>query len=611
MALAVQADPSIRLAQEARTLSVGVVQENAGPFDLSLAFLFSFDSARSELNEAQLRGQRQRRDIFRQLSNNLDAVADDLQDQLGGTDFVWADCPSGLDITIGSQRICISGRLRANYELWHDLAEATGASDIAAAMVLANRREAANTVDVLHLNAFIQRMNLRHMGSMPSVNETLTTAFDLRLTKMFRNGIVLEPGLILDAVQDNFVGKPANPEFGGKGIPDNVRSILGLTLDIPLGKGRGIVSTGAAEAAAKASADAALADEAFSISKSVERTALAYWDLAAAQALLELLQRSEALQVQLLEMGETLVEADEYPAADLHFVRGRVDLTRGRVASVQEQVAQAQVALAKAMGQQLTTIDQAPLAADSLPDMSAILASVPPEENQLVAAALGNRYDVAAANYRVVAANTLAKAASFDLKRRVDLQLGIAYVGLEEGGDVTTLNDLTSGWWNAVSDFSAGPSFRLTLDFELPFGNSAARGRSAQSFALERQSRIQSRNLERIIANEVDRLVGSLRRAIDEGRRRTVAVESFRDVLGSDIELFRAGEGSSIDVVLAQEQLVAEEITLVAVRRSIARLATQLSFQVGRLVECRIDDGGVTVEAFHSPGDALLTGATS
>jgi outer membrane protein TolC len=310
-------------------------------------------------------------------------------------------------------------------------------------------------------------------------------------------------------------------------------------------------------------------------------------------------------------MGEALVEADEYPEADLHFVRGRLYLTRGRVAEVRESLARARLTLSEVMGQKLTRIDQAPKAADTLPAVPEVGTDLMSTVDEMVASALRSRFDVVAANHRIDAAERLAEAASFDLKRRVDLQLGVGFSGLQEGGDVTTLDDLVSGWWDAVSDFSAGPSFKIGLNFDLPFANRAAKGRSAQSFSLERQSRIEARELERKIANAVDRLAGSLRKAIDEGRRRSVSVELFDDALASDIERFRAGEGSSIDVVLAQEQQVNEEITLVAIRHEIARLVTQLSFEIGRLVECRIDSGAVKIEAFHPRADGLPIGETS
>jgi outer membrane protein TolC len=476
-------------------------------------------------------------------------------------------------------------------------------------LVAANLRAAANAVDVLNLTAYSQRTNLRNIGTVPTVTGSLTTAFDLRFTKLFRNGIVLEPGLILDGFQENYVGKPVSPAFGGKGTPDSIRSIVGVTVDIPLGKGRGKVSTAASENAAKESAEAALADEAFTITLSVENTALAYWDLAASQALLELLQETERIQVELLAIGEALVEAEEYAEADLHFVRGRLELTRGRVASAQEDVVRARVALADVMGQSLFSVDQAPMAADALPDVPAENLDESLTIEAMVEAALQRRYDLAAARYRRGAAEFLARGAEFDIKRRVDLQMAVGYAGLYEGGDIMRFDDLTTGWWNALSDFSAGPSFRLGLTFELPFGNRVARGRSVQKHALQQQSRIELRDLERTVANQIERITRALEQAIQEGRRRVESIRLNQETLTSEIELYRGGEGSSIDVILTQETLVSEEVLLISARRTIAFLATQLSFETGRLVDCRIADDEVRVMAFYPVGDVGSLGS--
>jgi outer membrane protein TolC len=605
----VEADPAIQLAREARAASFGALAENAGPFDLEFDLLFSFDADRTLLSEAQLLSESQRRDIFRQLSNNLDEVADDLESQLGGTDFIWADCPEGLDITIGDQQVCISGRVRANIELWRDLAEAVGADDIADAMVLANQREVANVIDILRLTAFFQRDNLRNMGVRPSMQELTTSTVDLRLTKAFRNGMVLQPGIILDGIRDNYVGKPLLPNFGGKGIPDRVDSIIGVTLDIPLGKGRGRDSTGAAEAAARRTADAALADEAFTVSQSVQSTALAYWNLAATQALLDLYVESEAIQAEILEMGEALVEADEVPSADLNFIRGRLELTRGRVASAREDLVRARVDLVRAMGGSLRNIGEAPFAGDALPGIGAWADATALDFNGLAAEALNQRFDLLAARHREAAAGILSKAASVDLRRRVDLQLAVAYSGLYEDPDldVTDPGDVVEGWWEAISNFDAGPSYRVMLDMELPFGNRVARGQSAQSFALTQQARIQSRDLERTVVNDIRELAQTLDRAVREGREREASVAAYREALESEIEVFRAGEASSIDVILTQEALVAEQLTLVTIQRVAAILATQLTFETGQLVDATIDDDAVTVVALR-PDAVMLSG---
>ena len=121
--------------------------------------------------------------------------------------------------------------------------------------------------------------------------------------------------------------------------------------------------------------------------------------------------------------------------------------------------------------------------------------------------------------------------------------------------------------------------------------------------ALQQQGRVNFRDIERTVVNEIERLTGAMVQAIQEGRRREYSVERYREALDSEIEIFRAGEGSSIDVILTQEELLNEQVQLVSARRTIAFLATQLSFEMGRIVDCSIDGEAVTVMAFHPVGD--------
>jgi outer membrane protein TolC len=610
MEFAVATDPTIRLAKEAVSLSLGELNQNSGPFDSTLGFIFSYDGDRTYIDGAGYRAEDQKRFIFRTIAENFQRTSDNLFEQLGGEGLVWADCARGTDIILpGGQPVCFTGREQARYELYVNLADASDLQEIAAGMVLANRHNAADLVDVLNVTAASLRQGLRNLGTVPVYRGNLSTVFDLRLTKLFRNGMILEPTLLLDGTQDNYIGKPQDPGFGGSGIPDNVRSILGVSLEIPLGKGRGKIATAAPETAARESYEAALADEAWAINLTVESTALSYWNLAAAQANLDLLRETEAIQTEILEMAEALVEADEYPEADLHFIRGRLELTRGRVAEAETSVLNARIGLARVIGQSLSTMDQAPMAIDDLPRVPEESVSDALAADALVTMALERRYDLAAARSRRDAAEILARGAAFDLKRRVDLELAVAVAGLHEGGDNSKFGDLVNGWWSAVSDFSAGPSFRLGLRFELPFGNHTARGLSLQAHSLQQQSRINQRDLERSVANEIERLTKSLEQAVQEGQRRLESVDQYREALASDIELYRAGEGSSIDVLLTQENLVTEEVLLISARRAIAFIVTQLVTETGRLVDCQIGDDEVTVMAFYPLDDVRALAA--
>ncbi len=611
--IALSRNPTIQLARENTLASEGLLRQNTGPFDLGLGMIFSAEYNRIHLTQAQLDAEKQKRDLFRILAENLQSVADDLERQLNESEegFVFADCGRGFDLTIGNRPICISARQQANMELFLSLAEASGAEDIAAALVEANRREAANIVDILNITAYTQRENLRKMGMIPTLNDTLTVSLDLRLAKLFRNGMLLQPTVMLTSVQDNYHGKPRSPSYGGKGIPDTVRSVLGLTLDIPLGKGRGTVSTGAPERAAQASARAALESEAHTIAAQVQAVALAYWSLAAAQERLHLLEASEALEQRLLEMAKSLVAADELPRADLDFVRARLERTRGSVAAARQGVISARVSLADAMGVEVSDIEQAPLAADALPMLPPDFEIPAWDPGELGRMALERRYDLAAAADRLEASRILSEAARFDLKRRVDLQLGFAYAGLEEGGDITQATDFFKGWGNAITDFAAGPSFRVVLDFELPFANRVAQGRFMQARSLEEQGRIQRRDLERTILNTVEDLAVSLQKAMAEVLKRARGLERQNAALDAEIQRFEAGESTAIDLILTQEQQVQQEILLVGARQNMASLLTRLRFETGTLVDLRIDEGHVIVEGLHLSDLDVAGGVTS
>ena len=59
MKYAVATDPSVRLAQEARSASLGALNQNSGPFDTTLGFQLSYDGGRKYLDRAGYRAEDQ------------------------------------------------------------------------------------------------------------------------------------------------------------------------------------------------------------------------------------------------------------------------------------------------------------------------------------------------------------------------------------------------------------------------------------------------------------------------------------------------------------------------------------------------------------------------
>ncbi len=190
----------------------------------------------------------------------------------------------------------------------------------------------------------------------------------------------------------------------------------------------------------------------------------------------------------------------------------------------------------------------------------------------------------------------IAAAARSDLKHRVDLTFAVAYQGLKEGGYVTHWGDYWSSAWDALSDFHPGPSAVIGLDVSWPLKHNVARGKYEQARALAIQSEVRAEDLTRVIGSNTTSLLGSLRtaaREIDEARS---AADFYGQSLESQVEKFKMGESTVVDVLLTESNQLSQLLSLVSARAAFAQLLTQLRFETGTLVKYRIDGDAVRVE---------------
>jgi outer membrane protein len=604
---ALHLDPNLHLAREASLERRGRFQEARGTFDLTFTASPAFEHSVGPLTFSQRDFERQRRTLFRQLSLTLDEVADDLHQQLlAGNGLVFQECPRGLDIVIGGTSICISGLLRANQELLLKLSEGLGLEEAVAALVQFNRNNAEIIRDILWTQAFIQRELLRNAGTIPDATERRTLTLDLRLLKTYRNGVEVSPGILIEGSHENWAGKSMNPGLGGRGIPDSIRSSVGVTTRIPLGKGAGRLSVTAPENAARFNLEAAQASEAHAAADTVRRVALAYWNLVTAQERLSLLEESSRISERLDEIGSALVEAGELAERDLSHLRSRGGLIRASVAEARQAVIRARLTLANVVGLGTASSDLAPVASETFPDIPEDLDLRSWQSGNLLDLALRSRLDLASLRRLEDSAELLAQAAQVDLRRRTDLSFTIGYNGLKEWGSITRAGDVFSNMGSAISDFRAGPSARVSLNIDWPIENSVAKGRLVENRALARQSHIGTRDLERTISESVVRLLGSLERALAELRHREDAVAFYRQALESETEKFQSGEGSVIDVILAEEAQTQEQLNAVSAKQTVISLLTELRFEVGTLVSTSVSEGHIVVSDVRPTGWMLL-----
>jgi outer membrane protein TolC len=274
--------------------------------------------------------------------------------------------------------------------------------------------------------------------------------------------------------------------------------------------------------------------------------------------------------------------------------------SEARVRQARQSVLAARVALAEALGLTLQQPADAPWAADFWP---------PPPDSEVVSSwnggvlgdyAMSHRYDIEALRHRETAAGILARGARSDLKRRIDLSLTLAYRGLYEGDNPSDL--VWRGYGDALWGEYAGPSIQVALDFDLPFNNNAARGRLVQARSLEQETGIRRQDLERVVRNDIEERIGTLISARAERDHRRASVQGYERLLGSETEKFRAGESSVVSVVLTEQQLLGEQLALVAAERALAVLITQLRFDLGVLVQTGVEGGELVVKQISPLG---------
>jgi outer membrane protein TolC len=598
--------PVILLGEKDVEESRGALQEATGSFDSSVELAASFEHSVGELVPYLSAAEAGKRKLFRILATEFDRVSADLQKQLDeGNRLLFPDCPEGLELVVidpktgMEESICVSAEEQADLELLADLAELYGEDSIVreireSAMIPLIESFASVAVD--------QRTNLRYLGIAPEVEEQTSFSVDLRWQKPFRNGAVFGPGIIVLAESQDYAGKPRLPALGGLGVPDAYKSVIGFTLDVPLRKGWGRVSTEAAERAAELNYRASLATQAHLLSTILLEAELAYWDLVAAQETSRLLERSVETQAELVEIGGALVTADELAEADLDQLRARLASTRGLLSRARQGQIQRRVVLAKALGLLVEEPTDAREAADPFPDLPDRDVFLRLSQDRLSRIALSQRGDLLAARHLEEAAAVLGEAAYADLKREVNLSVTLAYAGLHEGGTLERGHDILEGLHGALFDGLAGPSAQVVLDFDLPFHNRAARGRHLQAHSLAQRSTINTLDLEREIRAQTGELLVSLDRAMLETQRHSEAVAEYDRLLASTLERFALGEATTSEIVLTEELKITEEVNLVTARQRTAILLTQLRFTVGALLTYKMEGGRVVAEELHPLG---------
>jgi outer membrane protein TolC len=596
--LTLEHNPAIKLQSLDAQLQEGVVQEETGQFDATLIGNLSYEFIQEELTAQTKESEAKRREELRQAATDLGTSADYL-DSLR-TEFIVARETFELGGDIDSVEFSVPED-QAQFDVLMTLYEntsAAGQEELKLRIVdwLRAREDAATDSRDRTREAELKTWEqLEMLGPVPEVNQDYLGFVDLKLSKPYRTGAILSPYIVLLGEGTSYAGKEKSPELGGKGIADLYKTEIGFEIALPLGRGRGWQSAAAAERAARSEHAASIALVAHTAATSVRNTALAYWDLVAAQEKLKIFEQSLALHSQLVELTETLIRADELPSTELARARARRGNAQALVDAAERERSEARVTLATLIGLRVEQLVHAPHAADAFPlppDRETITALTP---EPLLREALQLRRDCEAARHFRESSHVLLRAAEVDLKPQLDLTLNTSYSGLNEDANVGEgIGGTITGKW-------VGPSARLGLDLSWPLANNLQRGLLVQRAAQDEQNAITTQDLERTIKANIVLAVESLRETVQQCHEYAEAVEHYRRSVDSEVERLRLGTSTLIDTILTEQRLTDALLALVDGRLAYAQLLAQLRFEAGTLVletpeqGFSVDRGALTV----------------
>jgi len=419
----------------------------------------------------------------------------------------------------------------------------------------------------IDVNAFRNRTPAFRPPALSSIDRTDELAYSFGLSRRLRNGIILRPNAevsVFDQVS------PSATSFDGGA------SAVNFEILVPLLRGLGNDSTGAAEAAARGDVKVAKLLYQHSLATQAFFTAANYWASRAADDAFAVQRDVERAAERLVESTKVLVDSRIFPPAFL--LQAEANLREKRTVRIDAELSarSARFTLGQALGLPPERIADTPAPLDSFPPVVAE-AAITSAENRtpMIRRALAARADYLASRESLVPLNLLARQAVIDLKPRLDLSVSVGYRGLSDNNDAVS----------PLHDRMTGGNGRLGLSFDWPFNNSYQRGLLRERRANIDQVEAQTVQLSQIVASDVLLSLEQLRLRADAVRSAQDTVNLSERALAAQYEQLKTGEGTILDVISLENISSGARIRYINAHAAYATALAQLRFALGAVFE--------------------------
>lgn len=576
-------DPTVKLKEQQTYAAKGLYQTESGRFDSTISATAEWLFTQQALTLSQKTAETKKRTDMEEVIGEFQTTIATLQYDVNELTKLQAD-PNNYQMVTNDVKLAL---VQTNVDMYNRRIAATSDPLQKAALTTERNAYISSTLgdyqsQLASAQSTEQKLQQarKDLGDVPDTVQHNNVNFDIRTLFPYRDGMTL--GLFATASWDEnrYKGKPKQAEYGGLGVEDVYKFEVGFSINARLLRGRGSDATGAFEQSARIDWEASELAFKHQASASVLTTVAAYWNLAAAQAILDATRFARDLHAKRLEITDALIAADELPRAERSRALATAASDEASVAGSQRVVNEARTTLALAMGVAVDSEANAPLAADPFPGLAAADTIARLSEKPLLSLGLERRYDYQASQKLIQSGGVLVRQAETDLRPKLDFTGQISANTIGE----TSINQLDSGW--------SAPGGTAGLDFEIPIGNNKAKGLLEQRTADLAQRAITSVDLGRNIRANIVQILASLRAAAEQVRRSAEAVAAYEKTIISEDERYRAGESSLLDSILTQDLQTTALVNYAQAQQQYASLLARLRYETGTLLE---EAGGATV----------------
>jgi len=423
----------------------------------------------------------------------------------------------------------------------------------------------------LSLNAGVSQV--RDYSDDTALVQSDTTSLSAGLSKQFRSGIQASVG------EDLLGGKYRSDAMAQRGSESNLK----FQIVIPLLKGRGRTSAAAEEVSAELSLAAAGLNAAHACATAVKTIAVDYWDFALASQRLDLAIEAECRSQKILEDTRIMVAHDAKPFSLISTLEADLATKRAERYAREQDLFRSRSQLALDLGIPVKNAPLLPLASRAFPEPPPIgVERLLAHQDRLFEMAEDKRKDLEASRRQLESAEVMENKARIDLWPNLNLTVGRNFHGWDKGGNRWA--DMTDAFGSADDGYVYG------LSFTVPLENHAARGQLRIQSAQTERSRLTYENAVEQIRNDVAVAINTLVQACAQLTQNRLAETMYRRAVDNEIERFRLGKSTILDVMDAQDRLNGALSSVVAAQATVAKSIVDLRYQSGLLIDA--DEGG-------------------